>query len=306
MTGLGAARPSRAALVLALLAAAFFLIARTTGSGWVTVLLCGVAAALVGGAVWPAPAVMRAQVAVEAPRDATVGQPLTVRVALGRGGWVQVRLRQPPGPWMRADAPAAGEVMVTPEQRGVFGHADVEVRSGAPLGLFWWRRVVPAPLAAPLEVGPRPLDVCVDDAVAPGAAGPVSLRGRAGHDSVRSVRPYAPGDLMALVHWPATARWGEVMVKELEEPELARLAVSVDLRGGPAEAEVTASRAAGLAIAALTRGVPVWLLTTERGGPIVSEVASPVEVGRRLARAVPGPPPDGPVPRGAVVVRMAA
>jgi hypothetical protein len=47
-----------------------------------------------------------------------------------------------------------------------------------------------------------------------------------------------------------------------------------------------------LASGHLAAGVPVLLITREPGGQIVRPVVDRVELGRRLARAVPGGTPD--------------
>jgi uncharacterized protein (DUF58 family) len=304
----GPVRPGpvgRPAVVMAVLATAFFLIARTTGSGWVTVLLCGVVGCLVLGAVWPLVGLRRMAVTVTAPTDATVGRSLVMEVAVHAGPAMRLHPLDPSGEWASAGGPVTGEVVVVPGRRGVSRAVTVEVTTGAPLGLVWWRRVVEVPLASPLEVGPRPIETSLDETAFGGAAGSVDVaRVRAGHDSVRGVRPYLPGDAARLVHWPATARWGDLMVKEMEDPELPRLAIVADLRRGGRRAEDAASRAAGLAEAALGRGVPVWLVTAESAGGVAGEVTSPRQVGRRLARAVAAVPPDGPIPEGSVVVRV--
>jgi uncharacterized protein (DUF58 family) len=299
---------SRQVLVLATLAAAFYGIARSTGSGWVVVLMCGVAGSLVVAVVAPVVAVARTALSVDTPRDATVGRPLAVALSVPTGGGgLKVRLVDPPGDWVAVDPPAEGEVLVTPARRGVVDVVEVELRSAGPLGLVWWRRRVPVRLAAPLEVGPTPVEMSVAEVARAGGTGPdAAFRGRAGHELVRSVRDYAVGDPLRLVHWPATARTGGLVVKELEDPELPRLAIVVDLRGAGASAEEAASRAAGLASAALRDGVPVTLLTVERGGPVAGPVATALEAGRRLARAVAGEPPEGPVPEACVLVRVAA
>ncbi|MDP8976750.1 MAG: DUF58 domain-containing protein [Actinomycetota bacterium] len=292
-------------VVLACLAAAFFGIARSTGSGWVTVLVCGVVGCLIAGAVVPLWSVRRAAVAVTVPRDATVDQPAVATMALTSGAGLRMRLVNPPGDWVSAQAPTSGDVLVCPARRGVLDTVTVEVTSAAPLGLLWWRRTLLVGLDSALEVGPRRLAASLDDLSWSGDAGLAdALEGRAGQDTVRSVRPYLPGDAARLVHWPATARWGDVMVREMEDPELPRLAVIADLRLGGRRGEDAASRAAGLADAALVQGIPVWLLTAERDGGVCAEVTSTRQVGRRLARAVAGDPPEGPLPSGSVVVRV--
>jgi uncharacterized protein (DUF58 family) len=123
------------------------------------------------------------------------------------------------------------------------------------------------------------------------AAAPVAPGG----DSVRAVRPYAPGDAARLVHWPTSARLGSLAVRELEPPAVIGVAIVVDGRGTELEPEMAASRAAGLGHAALRAGAHVLLLTCEQTGPVVAPVSSPLELGRRLARMVPGAPPDPPM-----------
>jgi uncharacterized protein (DUF58 family) len=131
-----------------------------------------------------------------------------------------------------------------------------------------------------------------------------------GHDITRGVREYVDGDPIRLVHWPATARTGSVMVRELERPRRTRLLLVVDLRAdGPdagTDIEIAASRAAGYALAALADGTLVELATVETDGPRTGPVRSAVEVGRRLARAVPGRPVPGPVAPGVDVRRVRA
>lgn len=299
---------SRQALVLLGLCAAFYGIARSTGSGWVVVLMCGVAGSLVVALVTPALAVARTTVSASTPRDGTVGWPLAVGLRVPAGGsGLKVRLVDPPGSWTAVDPPADGEVLVTPARRGVFREVEVEVRSAGPLGLVWWRRHLSVELVAALEVGPKPVPMSVAETARAGGSGAdAAFRGRSGHELVRSVRDYAAGDPLRLVHWSATARAGGLIVKEMEDPELPRLAIVVDLRGSATAAEEAASRAAGLAQAALRDGVPVTLLTVERGGPTIGPVTTAVEAGRRLARAVAGEPPQGPVPDGSFRVTVGA
>jgi len=147
-------------------------------------------------------------------------------------------------------------------------------------------------LDRPIEVGPRPLD----SVRAEPPSGRVDDGANAGHassqvaDAVRTIREYVPGDPIKLVNWAATARAGEVMVKELESPVAPAVVISVDLGRGGEAAEHAASRAAAIALSSLQLGLPVFLLTAEAAGPRSGPVTSAVEVGRRLARAVPGTP----------------
>ncbi len=282
------------------------LIARTTGSGWAMVIVSGMLAAFSIAAVWPALSLRRVVLSVEAPRDATVNRPVELVVTISRSSQpLKLRLLDPESEWVSTNVGSSGPVPVTPQHRGVLEAITVDVRCAAPLGLVWWRRRDHLTLAAPLEVGPEPIDTPL----------PPVLRGevgdsrpplrRSGSDGVRSVRDYVAGDPARLVHWKATARRGDLMVKELEDPEGSVLAIIVDLRGpDDVGRETAASRAAGMANAALRGGMHVVLLTAERAGPRVGPVSSAREIGRRLARAVASAPPEGPVP-GAFPVRVA-
>jgi len=291
-------RPTRLLGALVGFSAALLLVARTTGAGWTLVVVCCVTAAIAIGAVWPAVVVRRVSVSAEAPADGVARRPLSVDVGLlGSSSAVRLRMVDPPGPWLHASGPARGTVAVTPPRRGVIEQLHVEVTSAAPLGLVWWRRNLTAVLARPIDVAPEPIEE-------PLAAS--ALAARAGGEAVRTVREYVPGDAAKLIHWPSTARRGELMMKDLEEPDRPGVVVRVELGADPEVAETVAGRAMGAALGALRAGLDVVLLTAEADGPRAGRVRSPIEAGRRLARAVPGRPAEGPVPDGAVVVRIGA
>ena len=297
---------SRPAVALLAVCGALFIVARTTGSGWLVVILTGVAAIVVVAAVLPGIALRRLRVQVHAPRDATVGRAATIRVDLsGSRSPVKLRVANPPGQWTGAEPPVEGGLTVIPTRRGVVRSVDLEIRSGAPLGLVWWRRTVHLSLEQPLEIGPRPLDA---DAPTPRSAGPAgsdSRRSIGAADLVRSTRDYVSGDPIKLVHWPATARYGELVVKELESPVSATVAIVVELPAGdPDFTDEVAGYAAGIALAALRDGLPMTLVTLEPTGSRVGSVGATLEVGRRLARAVPGRPVAPHLPLEATVLRV--
>jgi uncharacterized protein (DUF58 family) len=297
---------SRPGIVLAAVAGALYVIARSTGAGWDIVILCAMVAVLLIGAVWPGIALIGVRATARTPQDATVGRPLPVDIEItGRARGLRVRVSTDPettSDWARADAPCTGATTVLPSRRGVFSGLTVEVRSSSPLGLVAWRRKIRIVTERPLVVAPRPLVVHYEPLR--GADHEANSRPRAsssGHEETRGVREYVDGDPIRLVHWPATARTGTVMVRELEGPQRPRLIVVVDLRGYGPDVETAASRAAGLALAALAHGTRVDLATVEAGGPRTGPVQSPLEIGRRLARAVPGVPATGPVGAGVEV-----
>ena len=289
-------------IVLALVAAALYLIARSTGAGWDVVILSGLVSVLVLGAIWPGLTLPTVRARVTAPADAMVGRPLLVQVDLrGRSSALRMRVRfdrDGGSDWIHADAPGRGDLMVAPAHRGVVDTVMVEVHSAGPLGLVGWRKRLRVALDTAVDVAPRPM--VTRYAPASGAQPVVRAdphAGARGQETTRGVRDYVDGDPIRLVHWPSTARTGTVMVRELEGPEQPRLLIVVDLRGARSEAEFAASRASGLAIAALGSGVRVDLATAEAHGPVTGPVRTASEVGRRLARAVsaaPTPPPTAP------------
>ena len=289
-------RPTRLVATLLGFTVAFLVVARTTGAGWTVVVVCCVAATIAVGSVWPAVVIRRLDVSVEAPADGTTGRELAMTLDVSRSrSPARARIADPPGPWVGVAPPARGPVTVVPARRGVVTAVVVQVETAAPLGLVWWRRRFGVPLSRPLEVAPAP----VEEPLATTA-----LAARPGGEAVRSLREYRLGDPARMVHWPATARRGELIVKELEEPDRPGLVLQVDLRGDPDVAEHTASRAMGAALGALRAGLTVTLLTAEADGPRAGLVRTPIEAGRRLARAVSGPPAEGPLPEGATVVRL--
>jgi uncharacterized protein (DUF58 family) len=255
-------------------------------------------AAVVIGVAWPLIAVRRVAVAVGSPRDATVGEDVPLEVTVtGRLATCEVRALDPTGPWYRVASGSTGVLGHLADRRGVFRAVRFEVRSSAPLGIVSARRVLEAPIGHVVEVAPKPLAVDWVSAPAPieGGADEVALAALGG-DLVRSTRPYVSGDPAHLVHWPSTARTGTLVVREFEPPAHTGQALVVDLRGLGEDRERAASYALGAARAVLAAGGELVLCTAEASGPVTARVGTPLEAGRRLARAVSGEPgaaPDG-------------
>ncbi len=292
----------KAAVILDLVGLALFIVARTTGAGWDIVLLCGVIAVVITGSMLPALVLSRVTVSASAPSDATVGRPMPIELTV-RGHYVKVQVLTFDSDWVRVDAPTSGPLLVIPHRRGVLDRIRVEVVTAAPLGLARWRRRIRVTLPAPVDVAPRReptrCPIVVGDTQMPSELAHLASGGT---ELTRGVREYSDGDPIRAVHWPATARTGVVMVREYEGPRRPLVILVVDLRG--ADPELVASRAAGMADDALRAGARVELATAEVDGPRLGAVPTPLHVGRRLARAVVGPPAQGPFPAGATVHRL--
>jgi uncharacterized protein (DUF58 family) len=267
-----------------------YVVARTTGAGWVVVLGCGLAAALVVGTAWPWWAVRRVRPTGDAPRDGLAGTPLGVTVHLHGGGPFRVRAVDPPGPDPAPVGHPGGpaEVVVVPPRRGILRAVTVEVTCAAPFGFMAWTVRRRVPLHMPVAVAPRPLPVELP--VPPAQAGAHHRPCPGDGDLTRGVREYRDGEPIRLVHWPATARTGTVMIRETEAETRPAREVAVDLSGDPEAAEHAARRAAGALERLLGSGTDVVLHTVEPAGPCSAAVRSRREAGRRLARAVPGRP----------------
>ncbi|HEX2064233.1 MAG TPA: DUF58 domain-containing protein, partial [Acidimicrobiales bacterium] len=240
MSGLRPGRPTALALVAAGMSLVTLFLARTTGSGWLMVLDSWLLALLVVSALAPGLALARLVPAAVAPADATAGRAVAMGVTVrGRASGAKLRLLRPDSGWVRVDAPAEGRVLAVPSHRGVVHEVELEVASAAPFGLVWWRRRWRLRLSRPMDVGPAPSPA--GPTWPPGGGEESEADRPVGHgaDVVRNLRDYVPGDPLRLVSWPATARHGRPVVRELEAPGHAQLTLVVDLRGDPQEAEST-------------------------------------------------------------------
>lgn len=255
------------------------------------------AAVQVVGLIGPLVLIRRLRVTVSSPRDAVVGETVDLTVtARGLKAEIEMRVLDPTGPWRRVRPGAPVLLPHLADRRGLFQHVRVEARVTAPLGVLAAQRVHDLELPWAVEVAPRPLRVEWSPAAsqADGDAHPASLAAPTG-DLVRSVRPYVAGDPRHLVHWPSTARTGELVVRELDAPAPVRQAVILDLTDLGDETERAASYALGACLAVLTAGGQLMVATHEEAaGPVVGLVRHPVDAGRRVARAVAGPPGEAP------------
>ncbi|HET6965511.1 MAG TPA: DUF58 domain-containing protein [Acidimicrobiales bacterium] len=269
--------PASVAIVLG-----WWLVAHSSGQGWVQDLGDLVAAAILVGLLGPWLALRRIRVEIDdAPTDGSAGLPVELTVRTTR----PARLRPvlPAGP-DRTD----GALTLLPTGRGVFTSVRLDVATAAPFGLQWWTRRVELPLPHQLHIAPRrgpahPLDALLPDD-GTGTSGPGRRPGPDG--DLRAPRPYRAGDARRLVHWPASAHTGELMVRELERPLARPAEMVVSLPPDPERAEAEAERAFGTVLALLDRDVAVLLTTEEGDGMRTALVQDRRDAGRRMAAAV--------------------
>lgn len=259
-------------------------VAHDSGAGWVQALGALVAGALVVGMLGPGVAVARARCRVVAsPRDASAGAAVTLEISTTVP--LELQPTDPPGPVVMTRGGRA-VLEVRPGHRGVLEGCRVTVASAAPFGILWWTRTVTLDLPRPLAVAPRVGRPQAGTRLVHGHdETPLAGPGR-GADP-RGVRPYMPGDRRTLVHWPATAHTGSLMVRETERPRQHVAVVDGRLPLDPVEAERQAERVLAVVHALLFAGAHVELETAEPEGEVVAPVTTLESAGRRLALASP-------------------
>ena len=185
--------------------------------------------------------------------------------------------------WPRLDRVTARPPLKQGEQwfegylpRGVYDTVDLLLFATSPLGLARLPGLARVPLR--ISVGPR-------------RGAPVSMAplGPTGVPEVSGVREGHARDSRRTVHWPTTARRGELMVKEHERrgaSEGGDLVVALVLtEHDPEGSEAAVERAHSYAVGGLRQQRSVSLLLTTGSVPVVTEA----DVAKVLAGAVPGP-----------------
>jgi uncharacterized protein (DUF58 family) len=217
-------------------------------------------------AVDPAPATEGERVRLRIEVTRASGIPVGSLVAhgfLGRLGSYECRLTG-------HGRTAAGDVYLGRLPRGRFPISDSRLVIGDHLGLDSVTTPVD-PLGATVTVYPRLVELqgLFSDAGRLGGSGRrLLLRRPAGFD-FHSVREYTQGESLRRVHWPTTARRGQLMVKELEDTPRDTVVVLLDSDpvgacGKPPESSFDdAVRAAGSILKVYAgRGRKASLLTT--------------------------------------------
>jgi len=254
----------------------------------------------------PSPAVegdaVRVALGVRRRSRAPLGS-MTVRLTVGRLGACSCRMRGH-GRLTR------GGINLGPLPRGVFALSDPRVVFGDLLGLV---AVTPRVECETATVVVRPrltaLDGLFSDAGrAAGDGRRVLLRRAAGFD-FHSVREYEQGESLRRVHWPSSARRGQLMVKELEDiahdgvvvildcdpryavgdPPESSFDASVRVAGSLLQAHAVRGRAATLVSTGRTRAVvPVRSAASELDGAVSSLAAAEPDALDGLARFLAG------------------
>lgn len=132
------------------------------------------------------------------------------------------------------DAPAMVRYQVRMKHRGLIRIGEVELSTRFPFGLFEYRVVVP--VKSEILVYPR-IGVFRDGPL-PGSRFSRLMTSTEtvndkGQEEFRNLREYRPGDNPRLIAWRATAKRGELMVKELEDDLTKRVSIFIETRLEP-------------------------------------------------------------------------
>ena len=217
--------------------------------------------------------------AVERPSRIPLGS-LALELTLGSLGRRSQRLRG-------HGRVARATIDLGPLPRGVFTIADPEIVVGDLLGLV---SVRPRLTCERLNIVVRPrladLDGLFSEAGRVGGDGRRLLLRRAAGFDFHSVREYEQGESLRRVHWPTSARRGQLMVKELEDTAHDGTVVLLDCDpagavGTPPDSSFDAAvRAAGSVLRAYAlRGRGATLVTTGCDGQVVSVRSARGELG---------------------------
>ncbi|MFQ4135276.1 DUF58 domain-containing protein [Nodosilinea sp. PGN35] len=297
------------------LALFFFAAATNTLAGWLYVISGVMLALLLIAAVLP-PRNLQGLVVTRSPlTPVTAGVPLEIELQV-RNSQRQTKslvqlidpLPAPLGPVQTAAiatlAPGQSHrwrYQVPTTRRGLYGWQTADLRTAAPLGLFWCRRSAEAPATAVVYPQVLALKRCpmLDSAgQRQGQHWRYSPLAKADTQGVtRSLRPYRWGDPTRLIHWRTSARYGELRVRELESITASRevlIGLNTTARWDEASFEQAVVAAASLYAYALKQGfaAALWLPDVDplREAPRVMHALAAVNpVPGRNSRSAPWP-----------------
>jgi uncharacterized protein (DUF58 family) len=214
------------------------------------------------------------------PRKVHLGDTCTVQLRVGNAGRRRTPLVTLVDP---IDATSGARMVLAPldadEERAAAYRLPTHRRGVVQIGPLQMVRTDPLGLASRRHRLADTIHLTVLPAVQPlGGRAPGSGRddpltgearpapGRAGDDDFASLRPYVVGDDLRRVHWPTTARTGQLTVRLDDPPWQGQLTVVVDARADHVDAErfeVVVSLAASLLHAVAEQGDRARLVVTD-------------------------------------------
>lgn len=163
----------------------------------------------------------------------------------------------PPG---TTDDPVA--IALPTNRRGVFEVGPLVCVRGDPFGLVVSRRALDS--AVELVVHPRTWPLLRDPSSSlHDMDGPTIEEQVAGSDTFHRLREYEPGDEPRLIHWPASAHAGQLVVRHFVDTARPEVVVILDdladSYGGSDELDLAVEVAASIVVSASAAGAPVRL-----------------------------------------------
>lgn len=253
-------------LALAAVSGAFWLAGESKPQLAITITLAAVVAI---DAVLARRAITGPTVRLRGPDNARAGEPTEWQVDVEGVrrpvSLVPAMLPRPRPVGIEADT--VGRVTMAPFVVGVVHHLVFDLFASGPIGLVHAaarQRIAPT---TPVHVGPRVEPFEIDWPHPRAVAFGLSEIAPRGDELFRSVRPYVRGDERRRIHWKATARHGELMVRESDGTGVVALQVVLQLdHPGPASERV-AGHAAWVVRQALAQGWLVQLVTLDAQPP---------------------------------------
>lgn len=226
--------PAYSGWLMAGLALFFFGAATNTMAGWLYAISGVMTALLVLGALLPGRSLRTLAVTRRPIAPVSVGDGVRVEVAIANlsrepktllqvTDHLPLGLGQPPQTPVElipADGVYQWTYSLVAQRRGIYRWQRLDLRTAAPLGLFWCRRQCPLPATAVVYPTVLPLSRCplIDEMGRDlSRAAPSDYRAQTATEGVtRTLRPYRWGDPTRLIHWRTSARYSELRVRELE------------------------------------------------------------------------------------------
>ena len=134
--------------------------------------------------------------------SSTIGQmyvELRVGATLVGSGWAQ---------------PGANTIVGTAPERGVYEHVEVRRSSSGTLGNVWWRRNSVTPIAPLFVSPPAALTGAAHEQLSGDERFDQLASATPGRDEIDGVRTWRQGDELTAIHWLATLRSGEFVVRQ--------------------------------------------------------------------------------------------
>ncbi|MEG4008509.1 DUF58 domain-containing protein [Microcoleus sp. Pol11C1] len=229
-----AVTPAYAGWLLLGMTVFFFGSATNTMSGWLYVLSGGGLALLGVAAVLPGKSLRSLEVRRRPIEPVSAGDRITVELEIENSARQPKTLLQVVDilPFVLGEPVTRPIEVIEPNsiyrdtyylevrRRGVYRWQEVNLRTAAPLGLFWCRRSRPVKAVAVVYPQVLPLSTCpLIDRIGQEDSPQFYNRSRsqtATEGLTRNLRPYRHGDPTRLIHWRTSARYGELRVRELE------------------------------------------------------------------------------------------